>query len=91
MGILVITHWLKGFRRSCDQARGFREKKVAGATVLQIWGRGKDFGGFGRVSPYGWEGLTIKVQMGLGVLRVDFDFPGVDFDFSELTFVDHGL
>nr|GFB08672.1 hypothetical protein [Tanacetum cinerariifolium] len=22
---------------------------------------------------------------------VDFDFPGVDFDFLELTFVDHGL
>nr|GFB62135.1 hypothetical protein [Tanacetum cinerariifolium] len=60
--------------------------------VLSLLGYGSSVGGI-KSLPSGLKGWGRHV-MGLEALarkRVDFDYHGVDFDFSELTFVDHGL
>nr|GEU84702.1 integrase, catalytic region, zinc finger, CCHC-type, peptidase aspartic, catalytic [Tanacetum cinerariifolium] len=55
-----ITHWLKGLGVTCEHLGANGRKKRYLATVIQICEGDKRFGGFGRVSPWGWEGLTLK-------------------------------
>nr|GEX92913.1 hypothetical protein [Tanacetum cinerariifolium] len=75
MGGEGITHWLKGLGVTCEHLGANGGKKRYLATVVQIWEGDKRFGGFGRVSPWGWEGLTLKVQVGVKVLQLGKNTP----------------
>nr|GEV20995.1 hypothetical protein [Tanacetum cinerariifolium] len=56
-----ITYSLKGLGVTREHLGANGGKKRYLATVVQVWAGDKRFGGFGRVSPWGWEGLTLKL------------------------------